>query len=97
MKSKPTDNSVDEDYKYRMGITPMELTKDDKKRGKVIAKFHKQAATNRALLEDKMFYMIVNERPKDMSEKEWFGMLQTVLRIEVVQKYPKLIPTRDQS
>jgi len=80
------------DYKYKVGFTPLKITKEDKKRGDVVGKFHKQAATNIALLEDKMFYMIVNQKPKDMTEKEWVTMLRTVLKVEIVQKYPKLIP-----
>lgn len=81
--------SVDE-YRYKVGITPQELTEEDKKRGAVIAKFHKQAATNVALLEDKMYYLILNEKPKNLSKAEWIKMVKTVVRVEIVQKYPEV-------
>lgn len=77
------------DNYYKVGISPIKITKEDREKGEVIAKFHKQAISGNTLLEDKMFYMIVNEKPKNMSQKEWEKIVKTVLRVEIVQKYPK--------
>ena len=84
-----------DDYKYTVGFTPQKLTKEDMKRGKTIAKFHKQAATDNALLEDKMYYLILNEKPKHLAHKDWVEMVKTVVRIEIVQEYPKLFSFGD--
>lgn len=73
-------------------MSRVKLTKEDMKRGKVIAKFQKQAVIGNAMLEDKMFFMIVNDRPKEMPEAEWFELIRKVLRVEIVQEFPKLFP-----
>lgn len=83
---------IADEHTYKVGMTRLKLTAEDKKRGKVIAKFHKQAATGNAMFEDKMFFMIINDRPKDMPEAEWFELVRKVLRVEIVQEFPKLIP-----
>ncbi len=80
---------------YKVGISRVKLSKEDMKRGNVVAKFQKQAALGNAKIEDKMFFMIVNERPKNMPESEWFELVRKVLRVEIVQEFPKLMPYRE--
>lgn len=84
------------EQEYKVGITPVEVTEEDLERGEVVAKFHRQAAINNALLEDKMIYLIVNDKPKRMSQATWGKMVNAVLRKEVVQKYPKLYAYQDE-
>ena len=81
-----------DEYTYKVTMGLAKITKEDRKRGAVIAKFHKQAAAQNALLEDKMYYLILNDKPKDISGKKWMDMVSKVVRAEIVQKYPKLYP-----
>lgn len=76
---------MEKEYKYQATIDQRPLSKTDKA-NRVVLKFAKQAATAGVMYEDKMFKLIVKDKPASMTQKAWDSMLNKVLRVEVIDK-----------
>ena len=70
---------------YKIEISQVNLDEMDKARN-VIFKFTQKISSEIVGQQDKMFTMLLNDKPKRMTQKNWEKMLRKVLKVEVIDR-----------